>query len=405
MKQGNKKLTLIVILGLLAGLGPLSIDMYLPALPMITSELATTTSLTQLSITACLIGIASGQLFLGPFSDRVGRRRPLIISLTIYIIVSILCVFSPSIEVFVALRFLQGAAGSAGVVLSRAMVRDLYSGTELTKFFALLMLVNGAAPILAPVAGGLLLTFTSWRGIFFTLSVLSAIILFAVILKLQETLPIERRSTGGAKVIFTTFRQLLVDRSFMGYALAQACVMAAMFAYIAGSPFVLQNIFNVSPQMYGIFFAINGIGIILASQITGRLAGHIAEAKMFKFGLFLAAGAGTSLLIAILTNAGLIFVLIPLFFVVSSVGIVNTTSFALAMEKQGKNAGSASALLGVLSFIGGAIFSPLVGIAGGYTALPMAILVAFGDIGALAVYFLFIRPIYKENLASDKPLA
>lgn len=397
MKLVNKKLTLVLILGVLAGLGPLTIDMYLPALPMISAELVTTASLTQLSITACLIGIAFGQLFFGPYSDRHGRRVPLIISLAIYIIVSILCIFSPSIEVFVVLRFLQGAAGSAGVVLSRAMARDLYSGKELTKFFALLMLVNGAAPILAPVIGGLLMKFTSWRGIFLTLSLLSALILIAVIFKLKETLPKERRSTGGVKVIFATYRSLLVDRSFIGFALTQSFVMAAMFAYIAGSPFVLQNIFHVSPQMYGLFFAINGIGIILASQITGRLAGRIHEASMLKFGLILAASAGTSLLIAILTNAGLIAILIPLFFVVASVGIVNTTSFALAMEKQGKQAGSASALLGVLSFIGGAIFSPLVGIAGGYTALPMGILVAFGDISALIAYFLLIRPSIVEN--------
>jgi len=397
MQIGRNKLTLVVLLGMLAGLGPLSIDMYLPALPIITSELNATPSLTQLSITACLIGIASGQLFLGPYSDRHGRRIPLIISLTVYIIVSIFCVFSPSIEVFVALRFLQGAAGSAGVVLSRAMVRDLYSGTELTKFFALLMLVNGAAPILAPVAGGLLMKVTSWRGIFLTLSILSALMLLAVIFKLKETLPKERRSTGGMKEIFSTYLQLLVDRTFIGYALTQAFVMAAMFAYIAGSPFVLQNIFHVSPQLYGLIFAINGIGIILASQITGRLAGRIAEASMLKFGLFLAASAGTSLLIAVITNAGLFAILIPLFFVVASVGIVNTTSFSLAMEKQGKQAGSAAALLGVLSFVGGAIFSPLVGIAGGHTALPMGILVAFGDLSALIVYFLLVRPMAKEK--------
>lgn len=378
----TNRLWMILVLGTLTAIGPLSIDMYLPSLPKLTDDLQTGASLAQLTLTACLLGLSVGQLFVGSISDIYGRRKPLII----YVASSLLCAVAPSIWTLVLLRFLQGASGSAGIVISRAMVRDMYSGSEMTKFFSLLMLVNGAAPILAPIIGGQLLQFTTWRGVFIVLGAISVFMLISATFVLRETLPPEERETGGLSGTLATYGKLLKDRLFMGYALSQGLVTAAMFAYISGSPFVLQNIYGASPQQFSLFFAINGIGIIIASQVTGRLAGKVNEKTLFVSGIVIAAVGGLSLLLTILLGIGLIGVLCSLFLVVSSVGVVSTTGFSLAMRNQKQAAGTASALLGLLQFISGALVAPLVGIGGSNTALPMGIVIALCEIGAVLCY-------------------
>lgn len=387
---GSRRLWMAIILGALSAFGPLSLDMYLPALPVLAEDLHTSASLTQLSLTFCLLGLALGQLLAGPISDVRGRRGPLLIGVMVYAVSSLLCAFAPSIWALIALRFIQGLAGAAGIVISRAMVRDMYSGTELTKFFSLLMLVNGAAPILAPIAGGQLLRMTSWTGVFIVLSIIGIVLLLAVYVSVPETLAVSHRSRGGLMNTLSTFRNLLRDRMFMGYALSQGLVVAAMFAYISGSPFVLQNIYGATPQLFSLFFAINGLGIIIATQITGKLAGRISETKLFVSGLWLACLGGTILLSMILIGAGLLAILLPLFVVVSSVGVVTTVGFSLAMQNQQQAAGSASALLGVLSFIFGGLVAPLVGIGGSQTAIPMGIVIAITDIGAMVCYAILI---------------
>lgn len=390
-KTRSSALGMALLLGILAAFGPLSIDMYLPALPNLADDLHASTSLVQLSLTACLLGIAAGQLFAGPISDVRGRKGPLLIGLFTYGLASLLCVFAPTIWTFIIMRFIQGLAGSAGIVLSRAIVRDLYSGCEMTRFFSLLMLVNGVAPILAPILGGQVLEFTTWRGIFMVLSGMGILMMIVVFFGFKETLPVNRRSQGGIFNTLRTFRELIGNKVFMGYALTQGFVLAAMFAYISGSPFVLQTIFGVSPQMFSLFFGINGIGIIIAGQITGQLAGRIHESKLLIAGLTMAFIGGISLLTAILLDGGLYTILPPLFLVVSSVGVVGTSSFSLAMQDQAKAAGSASALIGLLSFIFGGIMAPLVGIAGSHTALPMGIVIAFAETAAVLSYFFLVR--------------
>ncbi|MDQ0088692.1 DHA1 family bicyclomycin/chloramphenicol resistance-like MFS transporter [Paenibacillus anaericanus] len=380
-----------LILGSLSAFGPLCLDMYLPALPNLANELNTSASMAQLSLTACLLGLALGQLVAGPLSDVRGRRTPLIVALIIYAISSLLCVFAPSAWFLIGFRFIQGLAGAAGIVISRAVVRDMYSGTELTKFFSLLMLVNGAAPILAPLFGGQLLNFVSWRGVFVVLSLIGVAMLLAVLLGLPETLPKERRQSGGMHETLSTFRRLLRDRIFIGYCLAQGLVSAAMFGYISGSSFVLQNIYHVSEQMYSLIFAINGVGIIIASQTTGRLAGRFKESSLLAFGLGLAGVSSIALLTVILTGGGLIAILIPLFFIVSCVGIVGTSTFALAMNSQSKSAGSASALLGLLPYILGAAVAPLVGLGGDKTAVPMGIVITVANLSAVICYLFVVR--------------
>jgi len=375
-----------IILGSLSAFGPLSIDMYLPSLPILAKDLHTSTSLAQFSLTACLLGLAFGQLVAGSQSDIRGRRIPLLIGLLSYTVTSLLCALSPSIWGLILLRFIQGFAGAAGMAISRAIVRDLYSGAEMIKFFALLMMINGVGPIFAPIMGAQLLQFTSWRGVFLVLGLVGIVMLLTVFFTLPETLSLQLRSPAGLKNTLATFRGLVSDRVFMGYALPQGLVMAAMFAYIAGSPFVLQNIFGASPQMFSLFFAINGLGIIIAGQITGRLANRISGTRLFISGLILASIGGISLLTMILLEAGLAAILLSLFIVVSSVGVVSTAGSSLAMENYGHSAGSASALLGLFSFIIGALVAPLVGLGGGNTAVPMGIVIVVTEVGALLCY-------------------
>ncbi len=381
---------LIVLLGSLTAFGPLSIDMYLPALPKIADDLGTSSSLTQLSLTACMIGLSVGQLFAGAWSDIRGRRTPLLVGLAAYGVASAMCAISPTIGTFVAMRFLQGLAGSAGLVISRAAVRDLYDGPELTRFYAMLMLVNGAAPILAPIVGGQLLKAMPWQGVFVVLAAWGVLLFVCVLVGLPETLSAEKRIRGGLGETLRTFRRLLGNRKFMGYALAQGLVTAAMFAYISGSPFVMQDIYGVSPQRFSLIFAANGLGIILAGQATGRLVRRVGEGKLFVAGLAISCAGGLALLVAVIAEAPLPAILIPLFFVVSSVGIVGTAGFGLAMRDQRQAAGSASALLGLVAFLLGGAIAPIVGIAGSDNALPMGILIAAAGLGAVLAYMFMI---------------
>ena len=387
----SKRLWLAMALGSFAAIGPLSLDMYLPGLPILAEDLKSTTSMAQLSLTACLLGLALGQVYIGPLSDSRGRRKPLIMALVVYCISSILCALAPSIELLLVLRFIQGAGGAGGIVIARAIVRDLFSGTELTKFFSMLMLVNGAAPILAPVIGGQLLQFTSWRGVFVVICLLSVLMVAAAFFGIRESLPSERRSEGRFTETVQTFGNLLKDRVFMGFALTQGFITAAMFAYISGSPFVLQNIFGLSAQKYSLVFALNGVGIIIATQVTGRLAGKVKEVKLLQIGLSLALLGGILLMTTILFDFGLISTMIAFFLSVSSVGMVNTTSFALAMKNQQKNAGSASALIGLLPFILGSLAAPLVGIGGEDSALSLGIVIIGSQLIALFSYLIFSR--------------
>ena len=247
---GLRRGRLVWILAPLSAFGPLSIDMYLPALPSMARGLDTSASVAQLSLTACLAGLAAGQLLAGPLSDAVGRRRPLLAGVACYAAASALCVAAPDIWALLALRLLQGLAGAAAIVIARAMVRDLYEGNELARFFALLLMVSGAAPILAPIIGAQLLRFTSWRGVFAVLAVIGAALLLVAACWLPETLPAARRQRGGVRGLLRDGARMLTDRQFTGYALASGLAFGAMFAYISGSPFVLQAKFGISPQLF-----------------------------------------------------------------------------------------------------------------------------------------------------------
>ncbi|MCM3161494.1 Bcr/CflA family multidrug efflux MFS transporter [Metabacillus litoralis] len=388
---GSKRLQLGLLLGSLGLLGPFTIDMYLPSFPTIVEDYHTKASLVQISLTTCLLGLGLGQLVIGPMSDVQGRRKPLLIFIILYLLASLSCAISPNIYIFIASRFIQGFAAAGGLVISRAVVRDLYSGKELTKFFALLMLVGNLGPIVAPIVGGGILAFTNWTGVFFVLACVGFILFLTVSWKLEETLPEEKRVPSNFKQIVKNFGSLLKDRQFAGYALTQGFIIAGIFAYVSGIPFVYQNIYGVTPQQFSFLFGVNGIALIIGSQSVGRLNDMISEKTFLKIGLILSNTAGALLLIALLLKAPIIAVAIPIFFLVASIGIISTTSFALAMDTQGHIAGSASALLGLLPFVLGSLTAPLVGIAGEYNAIPMGIVIFSASFLAFLSYFGLVR--------------
>lgn len=258
-------------------------DLYLPALPALSRDLSASTSAAQLTLTACLVGLGAGQLLSGPLSDRFGRRRPLMIGVSIYAVASLLCAFAPNVSALYALRLLQGLAGATGIVIARAVVRDLYDGREAAHFFALLMLVNGSAPVLAPVIGGQLVRFTSWRGLFVVLAGVGVALALAT-LALPETLPVQRRHAGRLRGVFAARVPVLRDARFLGYALVCGLGFAALFAYIAASPFVLQDIAGLSPQLFSLVFAANAIGIVVVGQVTGRLVHRVPLHRLLVVG-------------------------------------------------------------------------------------------------------------------------
>ena len=373
----------MIILGGLAALGPFSIEMYLPAFPELARDFDTSASEVQLTLTAFLVSLGLGQLLAGAVSDARGRRLPVVVGLGAYVGASLLCALAPSVYALVLFRLAQGVAAAAGVVTSRAVVRDLYTGAAAARFFSLLMLVNGLGPILAPLLGSLILRFTSWRGVFCVLAALGAMLLLACRLGLPETLPPERRRTGGVAQTTRGLAELARDRVFVGYALALGLSVGSVFAYIAGSSFVLQDIHGLSPQQFAVFFGVNGVGIVAVSQVNGFLVRSIAPRRLLIAGLGSMACGGLALLAVVALGGGLSALLPSLFVVVASVGFVLPNATALALADHPHVAGSASALLGVTQFLVGAAAAPLVGIAGSHSAWPMAVIIAFLGLSAL----------------------
>ncbi|OIV35267.1 Bcr/CflA family drug resistance efflux transporter [Mangrovactinospora gilvigrisea] len=395
--RGRKTATgalLVFTLGSLTALPPLSIDMYIPALPTVTHALHSDASTVQLTLTACLAGLALGQLVLGPLSDSWGRRRPLVAGMVLFVIASLLCAVAPTAPMLTGLRLIQGASGAAGVVIARAIVRDLYSGVAAARYFSSLMLVSGVAPIAAPVIGGQLLRITSWRGIFVLLVVLGSLILLLAAIKLPETLPPERRHRGGLRTALRTMRGLGADRVFSGYVLAGGITFAAMFAYISGSSFVVQDVYHASPQTYSLLFGVNSVGIVAMGQLNGRvLVRRFSLVRLLGTGIALALAAGVGLLLVVsLTDAGLTAVAVLLWLMVASMGMVMPNATALALGRADHSAGSASALLGTLQFLIGAAAAPLVGLGGTGSALPMAIVITGATVLAMAVFLTLCRP-------------
>lgn len=374
------------LLLMLTVFGPISMDLYLPALPALTLDLRATTSISQLTITSALIGLALGQLIAGLLSDRHGRRRILIIGIAAYVATSALCALSPTVEVLIAARLVQGLAGGVGIVIANAAGRDVYSGSHLIRFYARLTVAGGLAAIVGPLLGGFLSSFTDWRGLFLFLALAGVAILLAVLVLFDETLPSVHRSAGGLRPMVRDFATLLADRAFLGAVLSQGFAYAALFAYLSGATFVLQDIYGLSPQWYAAAFGLNSAGFMLFGHLAGRSAERWSASATLGVGVVVTFLGALGLLAAGIVTLPLWCVIIALFTLAGGVAITSPPATSIALGGYPHMAGTASSLLGMARFGFGGIAAPLVGIAGSLTILPLGLVTTTAAVlAALAV--------------------
>ena len=357
-RKYNSRRFVLVFAALLSAFGPFMTDLYLPAFPELMEYFGTTTSLIQLSLTFGVIGLAAGQLVIGPLSDKYGRRRPLILSLTVFVVSTLICLLCRDVITFICFSLLQGIAAAGGVVISRSIAVDLYEGKEFTRFFAMLSAVQGLAPIVAPIAGGLLLGITDWRGIFAVLLLIGVAILAAAF-RFRESLPEERRQTGSVLATFANFRSVLGNKHFVCYMLIQSFAMGVLFAYISSSPFIFQTEYGLTPVMYSVCFAFNGLAIMTGNLIVPRFGSEERALGIGACCLLIA-----SLVLAVCLMGGWSVVAIEIGFLVLlfCVGMVLPTSTSLALALERKNSGNASAMLGFFQFTFAGLVAPLVGL-------------------------------------------
>jgi DHA1 family bicyclomycin/chloramphenicol resistance-like MFS transporter len=388
----GQRLVYIIGLGLLVALGPFTVDLYLPAFPSVAREFSATDAAVQLTLTATSIGFAVGQLVVGPWSDRVGRRTPLLIATAVHITASLGVAIAPNVEVLTLLRIAQGIGAAGGAVVALAIVRDLFGGQPLIRMLSRLALVTGLAPILAPVIGSQLLLVIDWRGIFVALAAYGALVLAIAALLIVETLPPERRGISGHSTVRERYRALYTDRVFVGLALIGGMVFSALFVYLSSSSFLFQNIYGFTPQQFGLLFGINSIGVALASQTSSRVMRRVAPQWVLTTAI-------TVMLLSVLLIAlfhvlgfGLISVVIPLFFAIASFGFGFPSIQVLALAHHGQEAGTAASLLGAVNAGLAGIISPIVGVIGITSALPMALVMSAVLIVAQIVLWTVVRP-------------
>jgi DHA1 family bicyclomycin/chloramphenicol resistance-like MFS transporter len=373
----RKRSFLILILGLLAAIGPFSIDMYLPGFPSIAANLNTSVDRVAYSLSSFFIGICIGQLLCGPLLDRFGRKRPLCIGLVIYILASIGCSLSKSVEVLIAFRFLQALGGCVGMVAPNAIVRDVFPVEENARVFSLLILILGVSPILAPTVGSYIISAFGWPVVFIVLALITALILLAVIFWLRETKSPDATFSLRPRPILTGFANVLRQPQFTTYAFAGAIASAGLFAYLAGSPFVFMELYDVSEQQYGWIFAAIAAGLIGCSQLNNLILKKYNSAQIIKVVLFAQSAVGVVLIAGTVFGfLGLFSTIFLMFLFLSCQGFTFPNSAALAMAPFTKGAGSASALMGAFQMACGAVASALVGLFFNNTAVPMAAIMA-----------------------------
>jgi len=381
----------IVALGLLSAFGPLSLDLYLPSLPRIAGDFGASAGVTQLTLSGSLAGLALGQLLIGPISDRVGRRRPLLLGLAGFVALSVVCALAPTIDVLIAARFVQGLCGAAGLVIARAIVRDAYPDEHIADVFSVLMVVNGLAPVLAPLIGGGLLHLMPWRGLFGVLSLVGAVIGWLTVLALPETLPRDQRQGGALAGIVLAARDVGRDRLFRGATGVLALAGGTLFTYISLSSFVLQDRFGLSAGEFSAVFAMNSIAIIVGSRVGQLLLRRMSMHTVLGIGLLVMTAASLVGSAGVALHLGLIALLPSLVFAVGPVGIVMPTATALALLRHRRNAGMASAILGSLQYLAGAAVGPLVSVRGA-TPAAMTAGMAVSAVLALGMWTFVIRP-------------
>ncbi|RKT67657.1 DHA1 family bicyclomycin/chloramphenicol resistance-like MFS transporter [Saccharothrix variisporea] len=388
MRSGSVRLGRVaVVLGLLETFGPISMDLYLPLLPRLAADLGTSESLAQATMSACMLGLALGQLVVGPLSDRVGRRRPLLAGVGLFAVLSVVCAVTPSIELLLAARFLQGLCGSAGIVVALAVARDLTEGVELVRLLAMLTTVGALAPIVAPVVGGQLALVMGWRGIFLVLAGIGGGLFLLALLALPESLPgPARRGDGG----FRDLGVLARDRLFLCFLVVGACGGTAFFTYLASISFVAQGGFGLSPQWFSVCFAANAVMSVVGAQVNRAVVRRFGPARMYVVGTTATALAAVTMVVAAVLDAGIL-LLVPLGLVMLTSGGSTSNGSALALASHGSRAGTAAALLGTSAFAVGPVLAPLVSL-NGTSPLSMSLTMAAAHGCAAAIVWVAVRP-------------
>lgn len=376
-------------LGVLSAFGPFAIDMYLPAFPTIAGDIGATIGSVQITLAVFLLGLAAGQILWGTLSDRVGRRTPLLSGCVLFSCMAIVCATAHSIHTLIAARFFMGLGGSAGVVVSRAIVRDLFEEKEAARFYSMMMIIGGIGPIVSPFLGSLLLTHYDWRAIFWTITVFGGLCIAAVLRNIPETLARENRMRGHLVDVFRGYDRILVNRRFLGPALAIGCTSGMLFTYIANSSFIFIELFGVPVALFGFLFATNSIGLYIGGQSNRWLLRRFTAGQLLRKGMWINVGAALSLVGCASTGFGGFPLLFGVLFVcLSTLGLIFPNATAMAMQPFAAEAGRASALLGIFQFILGATGGALVGIFHNGTALPMAIQIACYGLTARAILLL-----------------
>ncbi len=385
---------IVLLLGSLIALGPLSIDLYLPALPDLTRDLSASPSSVQLTLTGILVGLGVGQLLIGPLADIYGRKRPLLVGIAVNIVAALLCAVAPNIVVLDVLRVVQGVGAAAASVVAMAVVRDLFTGRAAAAVISRLVMVMGLAPVLAPSLGSAVLEFGSWRTMFVVLAALGVVIAVVAAVGLKETLPPERRAAPGLRATLHGYAGLLRDPSLVGFMTIASLTMAAVFAYVSGASFVLQDGFGVDTRTFALLFGVGAVGLIVASQVNVALLRRYSPGTILSTALTVAAGAGLVLLFnAVTGTGGLLGIVVPIWVVLASVALCGPNATALALAPHGERAGAAAALLGAAQFAVGAAVAPLAGLGEAGSALPMAATISGALVLAAALVRLVLRPV------------
>ena len=388
----SQRLVYVFVLGALTALGPFTIDLYLPAFPSLEHELGISEGAVQLTLTATTLGFAAGQLLVGPWSDKVGRRLPLIIATSVHVGASIGAALAPNVEVLALFRVLQGMGAAAGGVVAMATVRDLFGGKPLVRMLSRLAMVNGLAPILAPLIGSQMLQFVSWRGVFVFLACYGAAVVIASSLLIVETLPPARRKEAGHSTIGQRYKALLSDRIFVGVALIGAMVFSGLFSYLSASPFLFQTVYGLDAQQYGLLFAVNSIGVVVGVQVSSRLAQRVGPQWILACATATLFVAAVAIIVLDQLGAGLVGVLVPLWFFIAACGFTFPLVQVIGLAAHGKEAGTAASLLGALNFGVAGLVSPIVGWLGITAATPMAGVMACTAAVAVTVLWVVVRP-------------
>ncbi|WP_242868667.1 multidrug effflux MFS transporter [Microbacterium oxydans] len=382
----------MLVLGMLEAFGPLSMDLYLPQLPQLAASLDTTEALAQATMSACMIGLGLGQLVAGPLSDRLGRRLPLMVGVSAFAVLSLLCALAPTIEVLLVVRFLQGLAGSAGIVICLAIARDQFEGVELSRMLSLLFLVSGTAPIVAPVVGGQLALIMDWRGIFGVLSAVGVVLLLVVVLALPETLPAAARHGGGLRTLGLHAGAVVRDRLFVAVLCAAAGGGVAFFTYLSMSSFVLQDEFGLSPQSFSLAFAAGALASIAGSQLSRLVVGRWGPLRVYLGGISATLVATTAFLALALSDVGVTGIVAALIGFMLCSGLGGPNGQTLALAHHGARAGTASALLGMSTFLFGPVLAPIAAGVGGTNAVTMAVTMTVAAAVAAVAAWAFVRP-------------